>query len=272
MDCYTFTWETINQIVHKYSEKATICTKFLLQSLQMGERSTVMTAEYVRPIHSCPIASLMETSLECYSTTMKQNVRAWSGEHNYHRGSESFACKNAQTYINRVWPTKRLRLNKKPWTGYSVCERAQEMLLKRISSGRPQFWKKSTSFLRHDNVPAHSDDRAALPAEPGHGDRPSTWSREPTFPYSLKCKPPLKDSFRKSSISRKKVTTNLNAVPLSAFDDCFVQLLEGYEQYVAVKGDYYKWKGNAIPLQARTGPEGSSRLRLPDFNSIGTRR
>ena len=29
-------------------------------------------------------------------------------------------------------------------------------------------------------------------------------------------------------------------------------------------------KGKAIPLQARTGPEGSSRLRLPDFNTIGT--
>jgi hypothetical protein len=26
-------------------------------------------------------------------------------------------------------------------------------------------------------------------------------------------------------------------------------------------------KGKAIPLQALTGPEGSSRLRLPDFNN-----
>jgi hypothetical protein len=29
-------------------------------------------------------------------------------------------------------------------------------------------------------------------------------------------------------------------------------------------------KGKAIPLQALTGPEGSGRLRLPDFKTIGT--
>jgi hypothetical protein len=29
-------------------------------------------------------------------------------------------------------------------------------------------------------------------------------------------------------------------------------------------------KGKAIPLQALTGPEGSRRLRLPDFKIIGT--
>jgi len=31
-----------------------------------------------------------------------------------------------------------------------------------------------------------------------------------------------------------------------------------------------KKKGKAIPLQAWTGPEGSRRLRLPDFKTIGT--
>jgi len=31
-------------------------------------------------------------------------------------------------------------------------------------------------------------------------------------------------------------------------------------------------KGKAIPLQAWTGPEGSRRLRLPDFKTIGTWR
>jgi hypothetical protein len=31
-----------------------------------------------------------------------------------------------------------------------------------------------------------------------------------------------------------------------------------------------KGKGKAIPLQAFTGPEGSRRLRLPDFKTIGT--
>jgi hypothetical protein len=29
-------------------------------------------------------------------------------------------------------------------------------------------------------------------------------------------------------------------------------------------------KAKAIPLQAWTGPEGSGRLRLPDFKTIGT--
>jgi hypothetical protein len=29
-------------------------------------------------------------------------------------------------------------------------------------------------------------------------------------------------------------------------------------------------KGKAIPLQASTGPEGSRRLKLPDFKTIGT--
>ena len=29
-------------------------------------------------------------------------------------------------------------------------------------------------------------------------------------------------------------------------------------------------KGKALPLQAWTGPEGSRRLRLPDFKTIGT--
>jgi len=29
-------------------------------------------------------------------------------------------------------------------------------------------------------------------------------------------------------------------------------------------------KGKGIPLQAWTGPEGSRRLRLPDFKTIGT--
>jgi len=32
----------------------------------------------------------------------------------------------------------------------------------------------------------------------------------------------------------------------------------------------YKGKGKAISLQAWTGPEGSRRLRLPDFKTIGT--
>jgi len=35
---------------------------------------------------------------------------------------------------------------------------------------------------------------------------------------------------------------------------------------------YSKGKGKAIPLQAWTGAEGSKRLRLSDFKTIGTRR
>jgi hypothetical protein len=31
-----------------------------------------------------------------------------------------------------------------------------------------------------------------------------------------------------------------------------------------------KGKGKAIPLQAWTGPEGSRRLKLPDFKTIST--
>jgi hypothetical protein len=41
--------------------------------------------------------------------------------------------------------------------------------------------------------------------------------------------------------------------------------LEDIRQHDIVKG-----KGKAIPLQAWTGPEGSRRLRLPDFKTIGT--
>jgi hypothetical protein len=33
-----------------------------------------------------------------------------------------------------------------------------------------------------------------------------------------------------------------------------------------------KAKGKAIPEQVWTGPEGSRRLRLPDFKTVGTRR
>ena len=32
----------------------------------------------------------------------------------------------------------------------------------------------------------------------------------------------------------------------------------------------YIYKSKAIPLQAWTGPEGSRRLRLPDFKTVGT--
>jgi hypothetical protein len=43
-------------------------------------------------------------------------------------------------------------------------------------------------------------------------------------------------------------------------------------QHNTVAGDMWPRdvKGKAIPLQAWTGPEGSRRLRLPDFKTVGT--
>ena len=43
-----------------------------------------------------------------------------------------------------------------------------------------------------------------------------------------------------------------------------------WEVRVGGTGKKGKGKGKAIPLQAWTGPEGSNRLRLPDFKTIGT--
>jgi len=45
----------------------------------------------------------------------------------------------------------------------------------------------------------------------------------------------------------------------------------GYKEQIEVYGRTIggKGKGKAIPLQAWTGPEGSRRLRLPDFKTIG---
>jgi hypothetical protein len=42
-------------------------------------------------------------------------------------------------------------------------------------------------------------------------------------------------------------------------------VLIGYRLNQEIKG-----KGKAIPLQAWRGPEGSKKLRLPDFKKIGT--
>jgi hypothetical protein len=40
--------------------------------------------------------------------------------------------------------------------------------------------------------------------------------------------------------------------------------------YIILYALQCKGKGKAIPLQAWTGPEGSRRLRLSDFKTIGT--
>jgi hypothetical protein len=41
-----------------------------------------------------------------------------------------------------------------------------------------------------------------------------------------------------------------------------------YTVYIVIS--MYHLKGKAIPLWALTGPEGSRKLRLPDFKTIGT--
>jgi hypothetical protein len=43
-----------------------------------------------------------------------------------------------------------------------------------------------------------------------------------------------------------------------------------YEEYARTVSTRGKRKGNVIPVQAWTGPEGCRRLRLPDFKTIGT--
>jgi len=45
-------------------------------------------------------------------------------------------------------------------------------------------------------------------------------------------------------------------IPVAGLSDLSFQQVEG--------------KGKTIPLQAWTGPEGSRRLRLPNFKTIGT--
>jgi hypothetical protein len=75
-----------------------------------------------------------------------------------------------------------------------------------------------------------------------------------------KCKKEYID-FKTSERSRSVNSSGPNTVSVTFirfFDkDCY--------EPTKVKG-----KGKAIPLHAWTGPEGSRRLRLPDFKTIGT--
>ena len=50
---------------------------------------------------------------------------------------------------------------------------------------------------------------------------------------------------------------------LYLFNDCVT-----YHRLWSLIND--KGKGKGIPFQAWTGPEGSRRLRLPDFKTVGT--
>jgi len=47
-------------------------------------------------------------------------------------------------------------------------------------------------------------------------------------------------------------------------------VLMSFQVSVIASYSVSKYKGKAIPLQAWTGPEGSRRLRLLDFKTIGT--
>ena len=49
-------------------------------------------------------------------------------------------------------------------------------------------------------------------------------------------------------------------------DPCVIMFLEFKTERIIL---FRMVKGKAIPLQAWTGPEGSRRLRLPDFKAIG---
>jgi hypothetical protein len=58
-------------------------------------------------------------------------------------------------------------------------------------------------------------------------------------------------------------TTNSSSFKEPNFDSHHYTVYLQYQQYI-------KGKGKAIPLQAWTGPEGSRRLRLSDFKTVGT--
>ena len=66
----------------------------------------------------------------------------------------------------------------------------------------------------------------------------------------------------------------INAKNLSQYSSvntlCF--LFSTVQHWFVIYIYIYIYKGKAIPLQAWTGPEGSRRLRLPEFKTIGTWR
>jgi len=63
-----------------------------------------------------------------------------------------------------------------------------------------------------------------------------------------------------------KLTTHLNPLPrLRMLGAIFLFLLYAFKVYTGTTV-----KDKAIPLQAWTVPEGSRRLRFPDFKTVGT--
>jgi hypothetical protein len=61
-----------------------------------------------------------------------------------------------------------------------------------------------------------------------------------------------------------QINTQLKAIKLNAL----IRQTNISDRIIHI--DTGKGKGKAIPLQAWTGPEGSRRLRIPDFKIIGT--
>jgi len=55
-------------------------------------------------------------------------------------------------------------------------------------------------------------------------------------------------------------------------DRMYLRCLRRRSYQMDIINDYWKYivKGKARPLQAWTGPEGSRRMRLPDFKTVGT--
>jgi hypothetical protein len=91
--------ETVYQI-HEDLGKRKVCAKLVCYSLK-DKRSTVSqlvntSSRPVRPNHTSSIASLQETNRGCFSTNLKQNLIAWSGEQNRHKSPESFTCKGSE--------------------------------------------------------------------------------------------------------------------------------------------------------------------------------
>jgi hypothetical protein len=52
--------------------------------------------------------------------------------------------------------------------------------------------------------------------------------------------------------------------------DCKIDPFCGRLDFILFLSFIEEIKGKAIPLHAETGPEGSKRLRFPDFETVGT--
>jgi hypothetical protein len=66
------------------------------------------------------------------------------------------------------------------------------------------------------------------------------------------------NKYERSTTNNKNISYNIHNYKPSLY-------ITQPTYYLSVKG-----KDKAIPLQALTGPEGSRRLRLPDFKTVGT--